>query len=199
MAPLLRHGSSSNSEMRVLTVLHVQQDLTVHPMASMCADLTPCSSSDPLCCKWSDLSSPKHSDSSFSLSDSSKTALSDSSKTDDEKLIDLYECSKRHSVLSDIEDIKSKMSLPLEQSVLADMEDLTSKMSRPLGGQQQVMSPKEEAAAIARHVATIPPLIPPKSKKLPLSPVSEVSSPGDPLSSTPSPRSPPSPALPLLF
>ena len=144
MAPLLRHGSSSNSksEMRVLTVLHVQQDLTLHPKANMCAELTPCSSSDPLFCKLSDLSSPKHSDSSFSLSGSSKTALSDSSKTDDEKLIDLFQCSKRQSVVSDIEDIKSKMGLPLEQ---------------------QGMSPKEEAAAIARHVATIPPLIPPLS------------------------------------
>ena len=178
MAPLLRHGSSSSSksEMRVLTVLHVQQDLTLHPMASMCADLTPCSSSDPLFCKLSDLSSPKHSDSSFSLSGSSKTALSDSSKTDDEKLIDLFQCSKRQSVVSDIEDIKSKMGLPLEQ---------------------QGMSPKEEAAAIARHVATIPPLIPPKSKKLPLSPVSEVSSTEGQLSATPSPPSPPQhPLLP---
>ncbi|KAK7111613.1 serine/arginine repetitive matrix protein 2-like [Littorina saxatilis] len=175
MAPLLRHGSSK-SEMRVLTVLHVQQDMTVNPMANICsAELTHCSSVGHLSSKWSDISSTKHTDSSFSLSDSSKTALSDSSKTDDEKLIALFEQSKRQSMTSDIDVAKSKMSLPLDHGVL---------------------SPKEEADAIARHVATIPPLIPPKSKKL-LSPVSEVSSPGSQSLPSPAPPSPPThPVLP---
>ena len=84
-------------------------------------------------------------------------------KTDDEKLIDLWHST--HSLNSDksdkISELKSKMSLPLDE-----------------------MSPDEKASAIARHISSLPPFVPPKMKSYPtkLSPVLEKSTPrGDKL------------------
>ncbi|KAL8604220.1 hypothetical protein ACOMHN_014788 [Nucella lapillus] len=202
-APLLRQGSSSNnSELRVLTVLHVQQELNVSPMAQICTRLTSCSSSDPLFTNFGDSCPSKLSDSSVSLSDcskaassdsfktalsdssktalsnSSRTKLSDSSKTDDEKLIELLKCGQKSLVAStETGEVSAQVNTPQDQ--------------------QSVINAQEEAAAIARHVASVPPLIPPKNKRLPLSPVSEVSSPGTLSLSSPSPSSPPQhPLLP---
>lgn len=79
-------------------------------------------------------------------------------KTDDEKLIDLWHST--HSLNSDnsdkISDLKSKMTLPLEE-----------------------LSPDEKANAIARHISSLPPFVPPKMKSYPtkLSPVLERSTP----------------------
>ncbi|KAL4240093.1 Protein Dok-7 [Mactra antiquata] len=79
-------------------------------------------------------------------------------KTDDEKLIDLWHST--HSLCSDtsdkISDLKSKLTLPLEE-----------------------LSPDEKANAIARHISSLPPFVPPKMKSYPnkLSPVLERSTP----------------------
>lgn len=79
-------------------------------------------------------------------------------KTDDEKLIDLWHST--HSLDSDksekISELKSKMTLPLDE-----------------------MSPDEKASAIARHISSLPPFVPPKMKSYPtkLSPVLEKSTP----------------------
>ncbi|XP_025086572.1 uncharacterized protein LOC112559481 isoform X2 [Pomacea canaliculata] len=126
LAPLLK-ANVSKSELQVLTVLHMQQDIAV-PLARTCSDLT-----------------------AYKITHSSLSS-SESSKTDDEKLQDL----KRQSLVTDIAEIKAKMTLPLGKPML---------------------SAKEEAKAIALHVASIPPFIPPKMKKTQLSPVTEVGSP----------------------
>lgn len=79
-------------------------------------------------------------------------------KTDDEKLIDLWHST--HSLNSDtsekIADLKSKLTLPLEE-----------------------LSPDEKASAIARHISSLPPFVPPKMKTYPtkLSPVLERTTP----------------------
>ncbi|XP_045213792.2 uncharacterized protein LOC123564348 [Mercenaria mercenaria] len=81
-----------------------------------------------------------------------------SCKTDDEKLIDLWHST--HSLNSDksekISDLKSKLTLPLEE-----------------------LSPDEKANAIARHISSLPPFVPPKMKTYPtkLSPVLERTTP----------------------
>lgn len=79
-------------------------------------------------------------------------------KTDDEKLIDLWHST--HSLNADnsekIADLKSKLTLPLEE-----------------------LSPDEKANAIARHISSLPPFVPPKMKTYPtkLSPVLERTTP----------------------
>lgn len=79
-------------------------------------------------------------------------------KTDDEKLIDLWHST--HSLNSEksekISDLKSKLTLPLEE-----------------------LSPDEKANAIARHISSLPPFVPPKMKTYPtkLSPVLERTTP----------------------
>lgn len=79
-------------------------------------------------------------------------------KTDDEKLIDLWHST--HSLNSEnsekIADLKSKLTLPLEE-----------------------LSPDEKANAIARHISSLPPFVPPKMKTYPtkLSPVLERTTP----------------------
>ena len=74
-------------------------------------------------------------------------------KTDDEKLIELWHSTHSLSEKADkISDLKSKMKLPLEE-----------------------LSPDEKASAIAKHISTLPPFVPPKMKSYPtkLSPVLE--------------------------
>lgn len=79
-------------------------------------------------------------------------------KTDDEKLIELWHST--HSLNSEnsdkISDLKSKLTLPLEE-----------------------LSPDEKANAIARHISSLPPFVPPKMKSYPtkLSPVLERATP----------------------
>ena len=83
-----------------------------------------------------------------------------SCKTDDEKLLELWHST--HSLNSsksdrdNIADLKSKLTLPLEE-----------------------LSPDQKANAIARHISSLPPFVPPKMKSYPmkLSPVLEKASP----------------------
>ena len=83
-----------------------------------------------------------------------------SCKTDDEKLLELWHSTHSlNSAKSDkdnIADIKSKLTLPLEE-----------------------LSPDQKANAIARHISSLPPFVPPKMKSYPmkLSPVLEKASP----------------------
>ncbi|KAL3877749.1 hypothetical protein ACJMK2_035411 [Sinanodonta woodiana] len=84
--------------------------------------------------------------------------IPDSSKTDDEKLIELLRTGKVKEGKYDKEslsELKSKMTLPLEE----------------------MLSPDQKAAAIARHISSLPPFVPPKMKSYPLclSPVPESS------------------------
>ncbi|XP_052265608.1 uncharacterized protein LOC127868060 isoform X2 [Dreissena polymorpha] len=82
----------------------------------------------------------------------------DSCKTDDEKLIELWHSTNSLSGKSNnsISDLKSKMTLPLEE-----------------------LSPDEKANAIAKHISSLPPFVPPKMKSYPtkLSPVLEKTTP----------------------
>ncbi|XP_052781078.1 uncharacterized protein LOC128217750 isoform X1 [Mya arenaria] len=81
----------------------------------------------------------------------------DSCKTDDEKLIELWHSTHSLSEKGDkIADLKSKLTLPLEE-----------------------LSPDEKASAIAKHISSLPPFIPPKMKSYPtkLSPVLERNTP----------------------
>ena len=83
-----------------------------------------------------------------------------SCKTDDEKLLELWHST--HSLNSSksgkdsIADLKSKLTLPLDD-----------------------LSPDQKANAIARHISSLPPFVPPKMKSYPmkLSPVLEKASP----------------------
>lgn len=89
----------------------------------------------------------------------------DSSKTDDEKLFELYQsCKSKHH---EDEEMGSPVDFPIGE--------LKEKFSLPLN---KPISPDEQAAAIARHVADLPPFIPPKTKTYPcsLSPVFESNS-----------------------
>ncbi|XP_067671941.1 uncharacterized protein [Haliotis asinina] len=120
--PLLK-VEETKPEMRVLTVLHVQQELQ--------------------------LSNPY-------------LQLTESSKTDDEKLIELLQNGG-----------SSKLGTE-EKGNYASMSELKSKMSLPFPMKKQ-LSANEQAAEIARHVTSLPPFIPPKTKPYPstLSPVIE--------------------------
>ena len=83
-----------------------------------------------------------------------------SCKTDDEKLIELWHST--HSLnytksdKDNIADLKSRLTLPLDE-----------------------LSPDQKADAIARHISSLPPFVPPKMKSYPmkLSPVLEKASP----------------------
>ena len=83
-----------------------------------------------------------------------------SCKTDDEKLFDLWHSTQSlnysKSDKDTIADLKSKLTLPLDE-----------------------LSPDQKADAIARHISTLPPFVPPKMKSYPmkLSPVLEKASP----------------------
>ena len=83
-----------------------------------------------------------------------------SCKTDDEKLIELWHSTHSlNDTKSDkdsIADLKSKLTLPLDE-----------------------LSPDQKANAIARHISSLPPFVPPKMKTYPmkLSPVLEKASP----------------------
>ncbi|KAK3607439.1 hypothetical protein CHS0354_035138 [Potamilus streckersoni] len=84
--------------------------------------------------------------------------IPDCSKTDDEKLIELLRTGKVKEGKFDKEslsELKSKLTLPLEE----------------------LLSPDQKAAAIARHISSLPPFVPPKMKSYPLclSPVLESS------------------------
>ncbi|GAB1598049.1 uncharacterized protein LOC115218370 isoform X1 [Argonauta hians] len=85
-----------------------------------------------------------------------------SSKTDDEKLLELYQLGKSQ--------LKGEESF--EPAANTSTSELKDKLSLPLC---PAISPDEQAAAIARHVAGLPPFIPPKTKSHPcsLSPVFE--------------------------
>ncbi|XP_029644002.1 uncharacterized protein LOC115218370 isoform X1 [Octopus sinensis] len=84
-----------------------------------------------------------------------------SSKTDDEKLLELYQLGKSQ--------LKEES---FEPAVTTNTSELKDKLSLPLN---PAITPDEQAAAIARHVAGLPPFIPPKTKSHPcsLSPVFE--------------------------
>lgn len=88
----------------------------------------------------------------------------DSSKTDDEKLLELYQSCKSNKHKED-EEIGSPVDFPIGES--------KDKCTLPLSN--KLISPDEQAAEIARHVADLPPFIPPKTKTYPcsLSPVFE--------------------------
>ena len=171
IAPLLQHNSSSSnqSDMRVLTVLHVQQDHSENRAAS--ASLF---SDSFLMANLKDMSPSQSTESSISTSDlykagvfiPSKTTSLDSSKTDDEKLFDLLESSKRQSLVKNIGEIKAKMSLPLKQLMVSPKEK----------GETATTDGDVDGSQLSAH-----------QKPMPLSPVSEVSSLGG-LSSTPSPQ-----------
>ncbi|XP_046330151.2 uncharacterized protein LOC124113708 [Haliotis rufescens] len=120
--PLLK-VEETKPEMRVLTVLHVQQQLQ--------------------------LTNPY-------------LQLTESSKTDDEKLIELLQNGG-----------SSRLGME-EKGNYACLSELKSKMSLPLPVKKQ-LSASEKAAEIARHVTSLPPFIPPKTKPYPstLSPVIE--------------------------
>ena len=83
-----------------------------------------------------------------------------SCKTDDEKLIELWH---------------STHSLKYSQSDKDSIADLKSKLTLPL----EELSPDQKANAIARHISSLPPFVPPKMKNYPmkLSPVLEKASP----------------------
>ena len=89
----------------------------------------------------------------------------DSSKTDDEKLFELYQsCKSKHK---EDEEMGSPVDFPIGEL----KEKFSLSLNKPI-------SPDEQAAAIARHVADLPPFIPPKTKTYPcsLSPVFESNS-----------------------
>ncbi|XP_076458101.1 LOW QUALITY PROTEIN: uncharacterized protein LOC143291866 [Babylonia areolata] len=176
-APLLQRArSSSRNDMRVVTVLHVQQEPVVCPVTRVCTSGTQstntasCFTSAKLDSVLFPISSKNPFPSHCSRSDSSKTAAADTSKTDDEKLMELFECSKEQSVTCDIQEIKSKMILPLGHQVVCPMEETTKE---------------------ANVRDDVPPVIPLKRKPSLLTPVSEVSSPGALSFTTPSPPTPP--------
>ncbi|KAK3090188.1 hypothetical protein FSP39_009891 [Pinctada imbricata] len=85
------------------------------------------------------------------------------SKTDDEKMIELMNYSSKKDYFSDTDSSKSSSQKSDKQS---------SSTSLPF---KKSMSPSEEAAAIAKHVSSLPPFVPPKQKTYPcsLSPVLE--------------------------
>lgn len=152
MGPLQKNQQGSNEEIGKVDSYSLNDDCKSHKMEDDDSE------------KGSGKFMPDHNDKVFTvLNVQGGNFDKNLCKTDDEKLIDLWHST--HSLNSDksdrISDLKSKMTLPLDE-----------------------MSPDEKASAIARHISSLPPFVPPKMKSYPtkLSPVLEKSTPkGDKL------------------